>query len=228
MNPVALAAMMMGFPAIEFEEGDEGLVGALLDSSTHSHHGDDDFDDDDDEDEYDDDGGGSRRTDWHLTELREEFRPPLKARFDSWVTTAQSIKGGISVLFKLYDRAIVSPATGSGFGMTYILAPDILEEMVSRLSDRPSKHHIADALDALGKFGKLVRKLRKAQAELRAKNRGKVGMKGKSKVKNVFASASVSAGVSGSGSESGNSKRKEDESDDMPSLEPVLVIDDID
>lgn len=97
LHPVALAAMMMGFPTPGIEEGDDGEVFAFLDM----HHADPDLED-----------------------LREEFRPELKKRFDTWIETAGSIKGGGAILVKVYVKMVEV--------MPFLRAIDIVEEMLNR------------------------------------------------------------------------------------------------
>lgn len=97
LHPVALAAMMMGFPTPGIEEGDDAEVFAFLDM---------------------------HQADPDLEDLREEFRPKLKARFDGWIETAGSLKGGGAVLIKVYVKMVEV--------MPFLRAIDIVEEMLNR------------------------------------------------------------------------------------------------
>jgi len=99
MGPMAFAAMMMGFPVVPgSEDGDDSDVLNYLDLDRN----DPDFDD-----------------------LRDEFRPDLKARFDGWVQVGQNgITGAKPILMKLYTKAIVL--------MPYLRSQDVVNEMVAR------------------------------------------------------------------------------------------------
>ena len=99
MGPMAFAAMMMGLPIMPgSEEGDDSDVLNYLDLDCN----DSDFDD-----------------------LRDEFRPDLKSRFDGWTQLGQSgMTGGKPFLMKLYIKAIEL--------MPYLRAHDIVNEMVNR------------------------------------------------------------------------------------------------
>ncbi|THH00164.1 hypothetical protein EW145_g7128 [Phellinidium pouzarii] len=124
-NPMVFAAMMMGLP-VPFPVGAE------------------------DTDEL-----GFLEIDLHdpdFAELREEFRPDIKGRFDSWIDVAESLEGGTAVLERVYKQVFDL--------MPWLLAQDIVQEMVGRLADKPSKHHICDALESLSTFAKAQRKKR--------------------------------------------------------------------
>jgi len=99
MGPMAFAAMMMGLPVVPgSEEGDDSDVLNYVDLDRN----DPDFDD-----------------------LRDEFRPDLKARFDGWVQLGQNgITGGKLILMKLYTKAIDL--------MPYLRSHDVVNEMVAR------------------------------------------------------------------------------------------------
>ncbi|KAF9236903.1 hypothetical protein BU15DRAFT_63625 [Melanogaster broomeanus] len=88
--------------------------------------------------------------DQEMEEFREEFRPNLKGRLQGWVETVTPIKGGSAMLLKVYSKVIED--------MPFLNASDIVEEMSARLSERPSKHHVCDALEAFRDFCKKQRK----------------------------------------------------------------------
>ncbi|EIN04289.1 hypothetical protein PUNSTDRAFT_93003 [Punctularia strigosozonata HHB-11173 SS5] len=137
-NPMALAAMMMGFPlgaALADEMSEQDPMGYL------------DVD----------------RDDPDLEDLREEFRPRLKERFEGWVDTgmALGLGGGPAVLMKIYKELIET--------MPFLRGQDIVDEMIGRLADRPSKHYICDALDGLAVFVKTQRKRAQIRAEKKRK-----------------------------------------------------------
>jgi hypothetical protein len=94
-HPMALAAMMMGFPFVPEGEGSDPY--GYLDVE---------------------------QNDKDLDDLRDEYRPKLKDRFDGWNETAQVIKGGAGVLFRIYSKIVEL--------MPFIQASDLIEEMISR------------------------------------------------------------------------------------------------
>jgi hypothetical protein len=59
-----------------------------------------------------------------LDDLREEFRPKLKDRFEGWYLLTQTMRGGGAVLFKIYAQAIEM--------MSFLQAPDAMAEMLNR------------------------------------------------------------------------------------------------
>ena len=97
-HPMALAALMMGIPLPPGIEGtDEGdMLGYF------------EMDGDDSEAE----------------DLREEFRPNIKARFQGWVDTAVAVRGGPALLLKVYTKVIGD--------MPFLKAADVVEEMSTR------------------------------------------------------------------------------------------------
>ncbi|KAJ3842744.1 hypothetical protein EV361DRAFT_906192 [Lentinula raphanica] len=120
LNPMAFAAaMMMGFPP-DLDDGDDYDIMSFLDL------------DPDDPD---------------LADLRDQFRPNLRSRFEGWVSLASDCKGGQTLLAKLYIKTVQE--------MPYISAADVSDEMLNRLSQRPTKEHVADALEGLAEFMKL-------------------------------------------------------------------------
>ncbi|KAG1840931.1 hypothetical protein DFJ58DRAFT_732682 [Suillus subalutaceus] len=118
-HPMALAALMMGLPL------PPGMEGAMDDTDPLGYI---------DIDVQDPD----------LDDLREDFRPNLKARLEGWIEAGRTIKGGMSVLLKVYAVIIEM--------MPFLGAPDIVDEMTGRLSEKPSKLFLCDALDALWDF----------------------------------------------------------------------------
>jgi hypothetical protein len=97
-HPMALAALMIGIPLPPGVEGtDEGdMLGYF------------EVDGDDPE----------------MEDLREEFRPNIKARLNGWVDTAVAIKGGPALLLKMYAKVVAD--------MPFLKAGDVVEEMASR------------------------------------------------------------------------------------------------
>lgn len=124
MHPMAFAAMMFGIPiGPDAGDGDDAEFINFLDLD----HSDPDLDD-----------------------LREEFRPKLKERFEGWYLLAQTVRGGGAVGFKIYTQAVEM--------MSFLKAPDAVAEMLNRLGERPSKGYVCDALDALASFCKMQKK----------------------------------------------------------------------
>ena len=139
--PMAFAALMMGLPMMP--GGDEGDDADFLNFV--------DWD----------------QNDSDLDDLREEYRPNLKAIFDGWVHIAQGMRGGPSVLSKMYSKAVAL--------MPWLRGPDVVNEMVvkfvmfifsrprlikgtHRLRERPNKGHVLEALVNLSSFAKIQRK----------------------------------------------------------------------
>ncbi|KAH7903674.1 hypothetical protein BJ138DRAFT_1120150 [Hygrophoropsis aurantiaca] len=117
-HPMALAALMMGFPLPVNIDGD---------------------DDADDFGYLDIDPN-----DPDLEELREDYRPNLQGRFASWVKTSRGIKGSAGVFLMVYKKLLEK--------MPFLDAADVVEEMSTRLSDKPSKHYVCHGLEALHTF----------------------------------------------------------------------------
>ncbi|KIK60087.1 hypothetical protein GYMLUDRAFT_244860 [Collybiopsis luxurians FD-317 M1] len=157
-----------------------------------------------------------------LDDVREELRPRLKERFEGWVEAAMKIKGGPGVLAKVYTRMVseeekdrdkdkgkgkegqsesagqsttVTSGAG-GMGMTWLQGADVVDAMINRLGDRPSRDHITDALEAMGNFAKIQRKKKVLRQSKKASGAGGAG-------KNQNANANVN-GFQGLGSGSGS------------------------
>ncbi|KAG0697112.1 hypothetical protein DFH29DRAFT_947920 [Suillus ampliporus] len=79
-----------------------------------------------------------------LDDLREEFRPNLKTRLDGWIAAGRTIKGGMSVLLKVYTVIIEM--------MPFMGVQEIVDEMTGRLADKPSKVFLCEALEVLWDF----------------------------------------------------------------------------
>ncbi|KAF8075827.1 hypothetical protein FPV67DRAFT_1776479 [Lyophyllum atratum] len=120
LNPVALAAMMMGIPVGDVEETGQEDIASFLD----------DLDPSD--------------TDWD--DLREEFRPPLKERFDGWYQVAENFNDSMveASFVKIYYKTTTM--------MPFMRSADIAEHMVLRLTELQGKNHIARGLQALIRF----------------------------------------------------------------------------
>ncbi|KAF6743046.1 hypothetical protein DFP72DRAFT_755938, partial [Ephemerocybe angulata] len=136
MNHMALAAMMFGIPMMPGLPGLPPMPGML-----------DDVGDEQDLMGFMDFEGGA---DADMEELREEFRPKLKQRFEGWTELATVMKGGGPLAAKAYVKAIEI--------MPFFRATDVVNEMVNRLSDRPGKGFVCDALESVSAFCKTQRK----------------------------------------------------------------------
>lgn len=90
------------------------------------------------------------QADADLDDLREELRPKLQARFQEWASSACIIKGGNALLMRVYTQILTL--------MPFFRVSDVVDEMISRLSEKPSKHFVCDALDAIANFCKLQKK----------------------------------------------------------------------
>ncbi|KAF8518518.1 hypothetical protein BU17DRAFT_90843 [Hysterangium stoloniferum] len=78
-------------------------------------------------------------------DLRDEWRPRLKERFDDWVSLAASLKSfGLSILRRIEDTI--------NERMPYLAYRDVAEEMIGRIHDKPHSYHICDALDIMSRF----------------------------------------------------------------------------
>jgi hypothetical protein len=98
MGAMAFAAMMMGLPVMHSsEEEDDSDVLNYVDLDRN----DADFDD-----------------------LRDEFRPDLKCRFETWVQLGNAMTGAKPLLMRLYAKAIEL--------MPYLRSQDIVNEMLAR------------------------------------------------------------------------------------------------
>ncbi|KAF8185134.1 hypothetical protein BJ912DRAFT_803004, partial [Pholiota molesta] len=140
MHPMAFAAMMMGLPMMPgMDDGDDADILSYVDL---------------DQDDPD------------LDDLRDTYRPNLKAIFEGWVHVGQTLKGGSLVLAKLYLKALEM--------MPWLRAADVVEEMANRLRERPNKNHVLEALLKLSTFAKQQRKkLAQARTELQKRNAAK-------------------------------------------------------
>jgi hypothetical protein len=97
-DPIAFAAAMMGipFPPGADDSGDADPLGYI----------------------------GADVHDEDLDDLREEFRPKLKERWEGWCQSASNIKGGAAILAKVYGQVIeMMPA----FKVT-----ELIDEMMAR------------------------------------------------------------------------------------------------
>jgi len=93
-----------------------------------------------------------------FAELREEYRPNLKGRWEGWFSVASS-EHDRNIRPRLFDYLL---------DQLYVFqAPDVVDEMVARLQDRASKTHVAEALSTLSTFAKKQRWL-KARMTARA------------------------------------------------------------
>ncbi|KAJ6579569.1 hypothetical protein DFH09DRAFT_1260453 [Mycena vulgaris] len=172
-HPMAFAAMMMGFPlAVGMEDADGMDILGYLDME---------------------------QPDPDLEDLREEFRPKLRERFDAWVSVATTIKGGNTLLGKVYFKLVEE--------MPYLKVSDVAEEMLNRLGERPNKIHVTEAVDAVLCFCKMQRKRITARAERRRKNEAKkaAAAAGGSSAAAVGGSSATAVGGSSATAVGGNS-----------------------
>ncbi|KAJ3550597.1 hypothetical protein NMY22_g366 [Coprinellus aureogranulatus] len=149
MGPMAFAAMMFGIPMMAGMPGMPGMV--------------DDADDQADILSFIDSEGSG---DADMDDLREDFRPKLKERFEGWSELAGHMKGGSVVAAKAYVKVLEL--------MPYMRGADVVTEMVNRLAERPGKGYICDALEAVSSFCKTQsKKLRQAKnaKDKQAKNK---------------------------------------------------------
>ncbi|KAI9566739.1 hypothetical protein HD554DRAFT_2114737 [Boletus coccyginus] len=151
-HPMALAALMIGIPLPPGVEGhDEGdMLGY-----------------------FEVDG-----EDPEVEDLREEFRPNIKARLQGWADPA--------LLLKVYAKVIVD--------MPFLVGSDIVDEMCARIADRPSKVHVSDALEAFRDF------CQKQHLKVASAKRKATSTAGAAKASTSHAAASGSGSGSGTAS----------------------------
>ncbi len=111
-NPMALAAMVMGLPIVPVLDGmdDADPLGYL------------DLD----------------PTDPDMEDLRDEFRPRLKQRFEGWADSGIAVKGGQTILVKVYRELVKT--------MPWLRASDVVEEMMARRVPRSHEFLLDRAL----------------------------------------------------------------------------------
>ncbi|KAI0751841.1 hypothetical protein C8Q80DRAFT_1159709 [Daedaleopsis nitida] len=192
-NPVALAAMVMGIvmPALDGMEDADPLNYLDLDPN-----------------------------DPDMEDLRDEFRPRLKQRFEGWTTTANVVRGGPSILVKVYKELTKT--------MPYLRMSDVVEEMLGRLADKPSKQYLIDAVDALSAFVKIQRRklaTLKTEQKRRSNAAAQTSAPGSSSGPFVFGTPfgpgpSTSTSTAGGPSASSSDERLETP---PPPLEPVTA-----
>ncbi|KAH8829371.1 hypothetical protein DL96DRAFT_1049632 [Flagelloscypha sp. PMI_526] len=97
----------------------------------------------------DDDGGGPNKKSG-LEDLREEWRPPLKAQFEGWTRTAGYLKAQTvqALLIRVYKVTIRK--------MPFFRSPDIIEEMIQ--VEAQSRLYVCEYLETLDAFCKQQRK----------------------------------------------------------------------
>ncbi|GLB45926.1 hypothetical protein LshimejAT787_3900020 [Lyophyllum shimeji] len=124
LSTMALAAMMMGFPVAD--EGGQVDISSFLDDVE------------------------PRDRDWD--ELKEEFRPPLKERFEGWCRVAGNFKDPTiqTALEKIYYKTVEL--------MPFMRSSDITDHMILKLTELPGKGHIVRGLQALSSWCVLKRK----------------------------------------------------------------------
>ncbi|KAI0313572.1 hypothetical protein OF83DRAFT_1086253 [Amylostereum chailletii] len=160
-HPFSFAAMMMGIPIPPISPEDG--ADALLDLD---------------------------RDDGVLADLREDLRPNMKDRFESWVEIISKLGKTADVLARLYVTIAKI--------MPYLAAADVVDAMVGRLADKPAKHYICDGLDALNAFAKgQRRKAAATMAKTKKMQEAKAAQAEEAKARNASASTPA-AGPSGS------------------------------
>lgn len=82
--------------------------------------------------------------------LREEHRPNLSDRLDGWIKRCSTLVKGPELLINMYKKTIDL--------IPWIRAPDIIDELVVKIGDRQTKHHLCDALESLNVFAKTQRR----------------------------------------------------------------------
>ncbi|KAL5508679.1 hypothetical protein ACEPAH_6300 [Sanghuangporus vaninii] len=187
-NPMAVAAMMMGMPIpVPMPippQGDAGggagfnaaaAMAAAAAAATVA---------------FGDAENGMMDLDPHdpdFSELREEQKPDLKDRFEEWVETVKYFgylraavvirdnknegEGGKGLEEYAGEVVIRESVKGDELlmnvfksmhdSMPWVLATDVVNEMIAKLADDPSKQHICDALRSLSSFVKVQQKKRK-------------------------------------------------------------------
>jgi len=155
-----------------------------------------------------------------LEDLREEFRPQFKARFEGWLGATLTIGKPDQVFRAVYEELVVL--------MPFIRDSCIVDEMLGRLSDKPSRLHIYDGLETIHSFVKT--EVCKEQAQLEKRKRKEARGRGKAAAKHDQASSSTQ-GVQAPGSASKmsasrNSTRAGPSS--MPMRQPLSGFDDVD
>ena len=143
LNPVAMAALTMGFPMLPgIEEGEDDDILDYLDLV---------------------------KDDPDLDDLREDYQFNLKQRFNGWVQLAQDMTGGPALLAKLYLTAVdlmpwlcgydaATEMISRYFQFVQPLCDCDSPSLFHRLRERPNKAHVADVLTALNSFAKMQRK----------------------------------------------------------------------
>jgi hypothetical protein len=96
-HPMAFAAMVMGMPVAQDLEDSDGA---------------------------DPLENVANLNDTDLDDLKEEFRPMLKGRFEGWCDVAKSMKGGPAILAKTFGKLTEL--------MPFMKASDVVEEMIGR------------------------------------------------------------------------------------------------
>lgn len=166
-NPIAFAAVMMGLPI--------PLAGGGLDGVEEMNMLDLEKD-----------------TDPDLDDLREEFRPQFKSRFEGWLGATFAIGKSAQVFRAVYDELLAM--------MPFLRDSEVVDEMLSRyvsvfalpgvppstnrprirllrISDTPSKHHICDGLETLHSFVKTEVCKEHTQQEKRRRKEARTGRK---------------------------------------------------
>ncbi|KAG5638232.1 hypothetical protein H0H81_001106 [Sphagnurus paluster] len=133
MNPMAFAAMMMGFPVGDpLEDPAQGEPIGFLDEVDTS--------------------------DPDYEELMAEFRPKLKERFEGWYKLMERSKEPAAPLLlgTIYAKAVEL--------MPFMLAGDVVEQMILRVTELQGRNHVARALQSVVGFCATQRKKLSANA----------------------------------------------------------------
>ncbi|KAG7097573.1 hypothetical protein E1B28_004910 [Marasmius oreades] len=178
MNPMTFAAFVMGMGGLGLPFGGMGGMG-------------------EDEDEDADlvtllDQLDSREGGEDYMYLKEEYSPDWADRFEGWIDIA-GVSGLNKIVFQTSGSGSGADAGASGStttviggqallqslyvkmveDMPWLKAKDIVDELISRLRDRPAKAHILAALEALGRFAKLQRSNITVKTEKKKRNEQK-------------------------------------------------------
>ncbi|KAF8505436.1 hypothetical protein F5888DRAFT_434913 [Russula emetica] len=112
-------------------------------------------------------------TDPDLDDLREEFRPQFQERIQGWLGATLAIGKQDKVFRAVFEELLTM--------MPFLRDSDIIEEMVNRISDIPSKQHICDGLTALHGFvtSEVCKERAKQERRKRKEEKAKRSARGK-------------------------------------------------
>ncbi|KAF9449489.1 hypothetical protein P691DRAFT_703138 [Macrolepiota fuliginosa MF-IS2] len=120
-----------------------------------------------------------------LDDLREEFKPQLKPHFETWNLYAQTMSKDCSqLLHRVYGKIVEL--------MPCFRASDIVNEMTNRISERPNKSHIRDAMLCIQAFCKGHRRRLAQHADQRRRSQKKTAVKSTMTANNSMSRPSTS------------------------------------